>query len=103
MYYRLYVAKFGLYKFADENGGALWAPIFKFIHRSSSNDDRLKKILIINYVLFEDMDLGTMMKEDKEFKSWLFINSQNGFKDIVCFKDPKKQINRKPFKKQITF
>ena len=100
----LYVSKFGLYQFHDEKGGAYWAPIFKFIHRSSTNYDRLIKIMIINKVLFvKEVKYGMMPKEDEEFKNWLNETSSTGFRDIKSFKDLKDNIHRNPFLYQLTF
>eukprot|EP01084_Bolivina_argentea_P313186 542332_1 len=97
-----YVAKFGLFRFSSVGNPEDCSKMFRFIHNSDSNKDRLKKILIINHII--PYIAGPKKKDKKiDFKEWLTVNAENGFKNIESFKEWRQYIDRPLFFKQITF
>eukprot|EP01084_Bolivina_argentea_P153414 267504_1 len=98
----LYVKKFGLHRFNDSKKGAYWAQIFKFIHESSSNHDKLMKILCINKVLYDEEKIHNT-EEDIQFGEWLDKHKETYFMDVGSFNELRDHIHRDDFFKQITF
>ena len=86
------MAKFGLTKCHDTRGGEYWAPVFKFIHHSADNKDRLTKICIINSLFHGD-----------ELKEWLKEKEESAYQDINGFAELREHLERHDFLKQVTF
>ena len=92
IYTAFYVAKFGLTKCIDTKNGEYWAPVFKFIHNSADNQDRLTKICIINSLFHGD-----------ELKTWLKEKEESAYQDINGFAELREHLQRDDFLRQITF
>ena len=108
-----YVHKFGLYRFDDTKDGAYWAPIHRFIHRSNSRHDRVKRILCATIetdhklkILTTDENLSNTCDDFAhryEFQQFMDENLKNGFEDIRSFTELRKNIVRVSFFRQVTF
>ena len=104
-----YLAKFGLSRFYDykaQDGYSVqqWSKIFRFIHRSSSNEDRLVKVLITNMVI-PHMSGPRKGGNTLNYKEWLSRESETGFKNVsgLGFKEWRKYIDRPSLFSQVTF
>ena len=65
--------------------------VFKFIHNSSDNKDRLTKICLINTFFVGD-----------ELKEWLKIKEISAYRDVDGFAELRQHLQRDDFMKQIT-